>query len=218
MPALLAALAIDLAAIAVLAYALYFRRHGRRDLLLGYVALNTGIFAVAAMLAAQRIGLAVGFGLFAVLSIIRLRSDPIAQGEVGYYFVALVLGLVNGLRPANLWIMLMLNVILLGVMYAADHPRLLAGSERRMLTLDVVHEDEAALRADLERRLGGEVRRLLVCEVDYVRDVTVVDVRYRAARRPAATAPPARAADERAAFPADRRPAGAVYRGVRVVR
>ena len=39
------ALAVDLAAITVLSYVLYFRRHGRRDLVLAYVALNVGIFA-----------------------------------------------------------------------------------------------------------------------------------------------------------------------------
>lgn len=37
-----AGLASDLAAIAPLAYAIYFRRYHRRDLLLAYVALNRG--------------------------------------------------------------------------------------------------------------------------------------------------------------------------------
>ncbi|GAA0715744.1 DUF4956 domain-containing protein [Dactylosporangium roseum] len=183
MPVLLQNAAVDLTAIVILGYLLYFRRHGRRDLLLGYVALNAGIFAVAVLLAVHRVDLAVGFGLFAVLSIIRLRSDTMAQGEVGYYFIALVLGLINGLRPVDLRVMIGLNLGLLAVMYVADHPRLLARAERRMVTLDVVHDDEDALRADLAYRLGGEITKLYVAEVDYVRDVTVVDVRYRAHRR-----------------------------------
>ena len=37
-------LGIDVVAITLLAYVLYFRRHRRADLLLGYVALNIGIF------------------------------------------------------------------------------------------------------------------------------------------------------------------------------
>jgi len=52
--------------------------------------------------------------------------------------------------------------------------------DRRLeVTLDVIHSDDDALVADLERRLGGRVLRHLVKDVDYVRDTMVVDVRYR---------------------------------------
>ncbi len=171
------ALAVDLAAITVLSYVLYFRRHGRRDLVLAYVALNVGIFAVVAMMARQEVGLAVGFGLFGVLSILRLRSDLISQGEIGYYFVAISLGLVNAIAPPL--VMVGLNVLLLGVLYVAGHPRLLPRTQRRIMTLDVVHEDPLALRQDLEGRLRGKVRHVEVTEVDYVRDLMVLDVRFQ---------------------------------------
>src|ERR1044072_563477 len=90
-------LVVDLAAIFLLAYVLYFRRHRRADLLLGYVALNVGIFVAISLLPTVRVDIALGFGLFAILSIIRLRSSTVTQQEVAYYFVALVTGLVNGL-------------------------------------------------------------------------------------------------------------------------
>ncbi|MFD6950873.1 permease [Nocardiopsis sp. TSRI0078] len=173
------ALAVNTIAITVLSYVLYFRRHGRRDLLLAYVALNTGIFAVVSMLTSQEVGLAVGFGLFGVLSILRLRSDLISQGEIGYYFTAIALGLVNAVAAPMPWVLLGLDALLLTCMYAADHPRLLARHGRRVLTLDVVHEDPVALRQDLEARLRARVRRVEVTEVDYVRDLMVVDVRFR---------------------------------------
>jgi len=186
------ALAVDLTAITVLSYALYFRRHGRRDLLLAYVALNTGIFAVVSMLTNQEVGLAVGFGLFGVLSILRLRSDLISQGEIGYYFTAITLGLVNAVAAQTPWILLGLNVLLLGGLYAADHPRLLARHLRRVMTLDVVHEDPVALRQDLEARLRARVKRVDVTEVDYVRDMMIVDVRYLAPKTAAAPSAPER--------------------------
>lgn len=172
-------LAVDLVAIAVLAHVIYYRRHRRRDMQLAYVAVNVGVFTVVSLLLAQRADLAIGFGLFGVLSIIRLRSGALTQEEVGYYFVALALGLVNGLAARDAWLALTLDAVLLAVMYAADHPRLLSRTAHRLVTLDVVHHDDAALRADLENRLGGTVLRHTVSEVDYVRDVMVVDVRLR---------------------------------------
>jgi hypothetical protein len=172
-------LAMDLIAITTLAYGLYYRRHHRRDLLFAYVALNVGIFAVVSLLLVQRVDLAVGFGLFGVLSIIRLRSNEITQEEIAYYFVAIALGLVNGIAAAWPLTALVLDAVLLAVMYVADHPNLLAGARHQVVTLDVVHPDPHALRGELERRLGGTVLQCSVTQVDYVRDVTVVDVRYR---------------------------------------
>lgn len=171
-------LTVDLVAIYLLAYVVYYRRHRRRDLLLAYAALNVGLFVVVSMLASTSLDVGLGFGLFALLSIIRVRSDSVTQQEVAYYFVALVMGLVNGLRLPDLWIAVLLNAVLILVMYVVDHRRLVSGAQRRIVTLDVVHADDVSLVADLERRLGGRVRRHVVTEVDYVRDVTVVDVRF----------------------------------------
>ena len=47
------------------------------------------------------------------------------------------------------------------------------------VTLDVVHADDAALVADLEHRLGGQVLRHRVKDIDYVRDTMEVEVTYR---------------------------------------
>jgi hypothetical protein len=172
-------IATDLAAIAVLAYAIYFRRYQRRDLLLAYVALNVGVLAVTTLLAGAQAGIGLGLGLFGILSIIRLRSDQITQQEIAYYFVALALGLVNGLRPAPGWLAPAASTVLVAIMYAVDHPRLGARTHRQLVTLDAAYPDRDELRRALQRLLGADVRHLVVLELDLVRDVTVVDVRYR---------------------------------------
>jgi hypothetical protein len=179
---LLAGLASDLAAIVLLAYAVYFRRYHRRDLLLAYVALNLGVLAVTVLLAGARAGIGLGLGLFGILSIVRLRSDQITQEEVAYYFVALALGLVNGLRPAPGWLAPAVSGVLVAIMYAVDHPRLGGHTHRLLVTLDVAYPDRSELHRALQRLLAAEVRHVVVLEIDMVRDVTVVDVRFRASR------------------------------------
>jgi hypothetical protein len=176
-------LVIDLLAIFVLAYALYYRRHRRADLLLAYVTLNIGIFVAMSLLSTVRVDLALGFGLFAILSIIRLRSSTVTQQEVAYYFVALVAGLVNGLSLDDRVLVVGINVLLVSTMLVVDSRLLRARAQRLEVTLDVVHHDDGALIADLERRLGGRVMHHVVDRIDYVRDVMVVDVRFQAAIR-----------------------------------
>ena len=173
-------LGVDLAAIFLLAYALYFRRHRRADLLLAYIALNIGIFVAISLLSTARVDIALGFGLFAILSIIRLRSSAVTQQEVAYYFVALVMGLVNGLDLDDRRLVVLINALLLVTMLVADSRRLRERARRLDVTLDTVHGDDTALVADLERRLGGRVLHHQVNDIDYVRDIMVLDVRCQA--------------------------------------
>ena len=182
-------LAVDLAAIFLLAYVLYFRRHRRADLLLAYVSLNIGIFVAMSLLGKVRVDVAVGFGLFAILSIIRLRSTSVTQQEVAYYFLTLVMGLVNGMGLDDRRLVVAINVLLIATMAVVDSRQLRERALRMDVTLDVVHHDEASLVADLERRLGGTVMHHEVNDVDYARRTMLVDVRYRLDPTAAAPAP-----------------------------
>lgn len=174
------ALLINVAAITVLAYAIYFRRHHRLDLLGAYVALNLGVFCATTLLASVEVGAGLGFALFGILSIIRLRSSSIQQEEIGYYFVALTLGLVGGLGASSLEVVLVLDAILLVGMYVVDHPGLVKESvERRKVVLDSVHGTREGLIADLERLLGGTVLSVEVTDVNYASRTSICDVRFR---------------------------------------
>ncbi|MFE9535051.1 DUF4956 domain-containing protein [Streptomyces sp. NPDC006691] len=186
---LAAHLGLDLTAICLLTFAIYYPRHRRRDLVPAYLALNVALFTIVAALAevGGRGGMALGFGLFGVLSIIRLRSDAVQHQEVAYYFTTLVLGLICGLPHLRFGLAAALSAVLLLVVYAADHPRLFARARRAVITLDAVHTNPTALRTDLARRLG-EPLHWTVMEIDFVRDLMVVDVRYR---EPVATSAPA---------------------------
>lgn len=180
---LLRDLALNLTAVTLLVFGVYFPRHRRRDLVLGYLAFNVSLFAVAAALGSSSpLNVGVGFGLFAVLSIVRLRSDESTQAEIGYTMVTLVLGLLNGLPGLQFEVKLLFTLLLVGSMYVADHPAVLPPEQhlRFRVELDVVHSDPASIRAELERRLGWEIKRFTVQEIDYVRETMRVDVRVNA--------------------------------------
>lgn len=172
-------LATDLVAIVVMACAVYFPRHRRRDMVFAYIGLNIGVLAVTTALDTATVGAGLGLGLFGVLSIIRLRSSELTQAEVAYYFVALAMGLLGGLSLDPRWAGPLLIGVLVAVVYVADHPRLFAGYRHQVLTLDTAFTDEAELVNRLADLLVAEVKRVEVAKVDLVRDTTTVDVRYR---------------------------------------
>ena len=176
-------LVVDLVAILLLTYGLYYRRHRRRDLTLGLIGVNVGLFAVSSFTATSTMSVGFGIGLFALLSVIRLRSTTASQEEIGYYFVALVIGLVNGMSNSNGWgITITLNVVLLTVMFVADHPRMLPHAERHRVVLRGKPLPLASLKSEVEYSLGYEVTKLRVLEIDYARKQTSVDARIDTSR------------------------------------
>jgi Ca2+/Na+ antiporter len=173
--------AADVTAIAILAFGIYFPRHHRRDLVVAFLGVNIGVLAVSLVLGSTTVGAGLGLGLFGVLSIIRLRSDEIAQHEIAYYFAALALGLLAGLSSAPTIQATALMALILVTLFISDHPGLFRRYRQQTMHLDVAYTDEQALSAHLAVLLNGRIVNLLVKHVDLVNDTTQVEVRYVAA-------------------------------------
>lgn len=171
----------DLVAIAILTFGVYFPRHHRRDLVVAFIGVNVGVLAVSMVLSSSTVGIGLGLGLFGVLSIIRLRSDEIAQHEIAYYFAALALGLLVGLSPTLNILTGCLMLLIVSALFIGDHPAMFRRYRHQSIRLDVAYTDEAALRSHLEKLLDARIVNLMVKHVDLVNDTTLAEVRYVAA-------------------------------------
>jgi Domain of unknown function (DUF4956) len=179
---------LDLVSILVFAVAIYFRRHHRRDLALVFSFFNICLFITVVVIQMTDVAAALGFGLFAILSIIRLRSEPFNNREIGYFFGALVLGLLNGVGTPDLWFTVLLNITILLAMFVLDHPRVMRGAERREVLLDQIITDQAALQHHLGQRLGATVVACAVMSVDFVKESMLVEVHCIPDESPATSA------------------------------
>lgn len=178
-------IAIDLCAVVLLVFGLYFPRHRRRDLVVAYLGVNIGVLAVASALSASNVGAGLGLGLalFGVLSIIRLRSTELDQHEVAYYFSALALGILGALNTTSTWLNAGLMALILVVMFLGDHRRLFRNYRHQTLVLDSAITDHVALVAQLEQLLNARVHAVTVKRLDLVNETTMVDVRYALTER-----------------------------------
>ena len=189
LPLTLAYIGSDLVAITLLVGALYIPRHGRRDLVAAYIGVNVGVLAVTLLLStSESVGAGLGLGLFGVLSIIRLRSSSLAQGEVAYFFAALALGLLGGIK-SHLIIVAILMALILASLWVGDHPALMRRNRNQVVTLDRAISDENELITELEDLLGAHVRSVDLKSLDLVNDTTIVEVHYRLRPRSRAARP-----------------------------
>ncbi len=172
-------LAFDAVAVLLITFALYFPRHRRRDMVLALVTINVGVVAVTTVLERAEVTAGLGLGLFGVLSIIRLRSIALDQEEIAYYFSAIALGLLGGVRITPDWISPVLMGSIVVALFVTDHPRLFASYRSKGVTLDSAIVDEDELRRRLEVLFQAPIVRMKVKRIDLVNDTTTVEVRYR---------------------------------------
>jgi sensor histidine kinase YesM len=172
-------ISIDLIAICLLTFGIYFRRHRRADLVVAFIGVNVGVLAVASVLGTTSVGVGVGLGLFGVLSIIRLRSSEISQTEVAYYFAALALGLLAGLATTISPVVIALMALVVIALVITDSPRVFRRYRQQTIQLDTAFTDEAKLKFALAEMLNARIHGVTVVHLDMVNDTTLVSVRYQ---------------------------------------
>ena len=179
-PSFFLSLILDLASVVLLSYFFYYRRHHNREMLVAIAMINVTLFALAGALASFTLSLGVGFALFAVISIIRLRSDEAGWVEMAYLLVGLSVGLILGLPGYSLVEKSIYASMLVLAMFVIDHPNLLIRKRIRKLslTLDGTNIGDGTLKQRVEEMLGREVDEVSVKNVVAMPPTTKVEVRY----------------------------------------
>ncbi|MDJ0806992.1 MAG: DUF4956 domain-containing protein [Gammaproteobacteria bacterium] len=131
-------LAIDLLALYIFAFLIFYRRYGDRDMTITLALLNLFLFTIVITMTMTEFTLAAGFALFALLSIISLRSVSISKIDVGYLLGAITLGLVNGISMHDYLLLALCNLVILVGPWVFDSSWLLKPTVKLDVTLDVV--------------------------------------------------------------------------------
>ncbi|MGW1915650.1 DUF4956 domain-containing protein [Streptomyces sp. NPDC002076] len=180
---------LDVVALLVLVGWLYRRRPSVPAMPLVLAALNIGLFAAMSTISAGKFPAGVGFGLFGILSLVRLRSAAFTLRDVAYTFVALVIALCTGLPQRDSWLVIALDAVVLLAVLLVDDPRAYQPPTRTVkLTLDRIYDDPALISQDVAFRFGRAPLSVEVDEVDYVRETTRVSAHYPVAAGEAAPA------------------------------
>lgn len=175
--------AIDLAAMLLLVYGLYYRRYRDKELVTAAALFNVFVFAVLSVLSAVSFGLAAGFGLFAILALFTLRSEPIGKTEITYFFGSVTLAVICSVQGTSLAFVAGVATLVTVGAWALDHPRILRKVDAVKVTLDKIDgcalSDPVAMRAELSRRLGVDVMSYQITALDYITEMARINVYYR---------------------------------------
>lgn len=149
-----------------------------------FLAFNTIIFFALSLLTSVNLSVGVGFGLFAIFSVLRYRTDEIPIREMTYLFVIIALPVMNSvlMTSGDVRKLIIANGLMVGVPFVLEkqwgfH---FEGSKKVIYEpLDLITAGNGdALLADLRARTGLPVKRAEVGRIDFSSDTADVQVYY----------------------------------------
>ena len=175
--------AVDVVAMVALVFGLYYRRYKDKELVTSAALFNIFVFGILSVLSAVNFNVAAGFGLFAILALFTLRSEPLTKMELTYFFGSVVVAVISAIEGAPIHLVLVAVVAVLLGAWIFDHPRLLKTVGATKLQLDAIDRlllsDSKAMKQKLSERLGVEVLSFTVTQIDYITEKASINVYFR---------------------------------------
>lgn len=175
---------LNLSVLFLLIRVIYYPIHRKKDFLFTYFLFNVLIFFLCGLLNSVKLSTGFAFGLFAIFSILRYRTEQISIKDMTYLLAVIAVAVVNALfgKKVSLVELLFTNVMILLVAYALEHLWLTRHEAMRQVIyerIDLIKpENRQQLFDDLHARLGVRVSRVEVGRIDLLRDTAQLRVFY----------------------------------------
>ncbi len=174
--------AINMAAIFVLVKFCYFRFSQHRSYASSFILFGMAVFLVTGQLATVDISMGFAFGLFAIFSMLRYRTESIDVKEMTYLFLVISIALLAGVGTMSHIELLAIAAVIIGTAYITETNLLLPMLAEKSVEYEkienIVPERQEELLADLQARLGLNIQKVEIKSVDFLRDTAKLKVQY----------------------------------------
>lgn len=181
----IAGFALNLLSAFIIVRLVYYPRGRNNNYVFTFLAFNTVIYFIMGMFTSIELSIGTGFGLFALFSILRYRTETVPIREMTYLFVMAALPILNsilfGLQQFDR--MLVVNVLVILTLVILDRAW---GFRRNQLQMRVKYEKIELIRkdrkdemlADLRERTGLNVQDFEIVKINFLRDVADITITY----------------------------------------
>jgi len=179
-------------AVTIVVVNLYYKFSKNKDFFFTFIAFNSLIFFMVSIMSKVDIGVGFGFGLFAMFSILRYRTEAIGIKEMTYLFVVITIGVINALTIAAFSYIELISINLIIMLLTYWLERLMV--RQTLTSYDIVYEKienitparRDILYNDLAKRTGLEIDSLKIKNIDFLRDVANIKIMYDTDKQPKA--------------------------------
>ena len=168
--------------ITLLARVCYFQYSKNRPFAASFILFGTGVFMITGLLHSAEISMGFAFGLFAVFSMLRYRTESISIKEMTYLFLVISIALLTAVGPISLLGVSIINAIICIFAYTLETGFLLPLTEDQVIRYEKIAkikpESRAELINDLRQRTGLEIKHLNIESVDFLNDTAQIRIFY----------------------------------------
>ncbi len=178
--------AINLVVATLIVRFIYYPARQSKNFVFTFLGFSTVIYLVVSFLAVAELGIGVGFGLFAIFSILRYRTSPMPAREMTYLFVLIALSVMSAIlmQSADWLLMLAISAVVCVVVWVLEREYGFVYEGVKSIKYERVDliraENYAELLADLRQRTGLDLTRVEIGSINYVNDWANLRVYYNA--------------------------------------
>ncbi len=173
---------LNLLTVFILFRFIYYKNYKKTDLFLTFFGFNSIIFFISFMLNKVEMSTGAGFGLFAVFSILRYRTEGIGPKDMTYLFLSISIGLLTAIGPPDGIEISLFCFIIIALTYILENSIWGKKEVSKIIiydSLDYINQSQQSeLIKDLKSKTGIEIHRLSVDNIDYLKDSCTITIYY----------------------------------------
>jgi hypothetical protein len=180
---------IDLVTVFVLVRFIYYPIYRQREFFFMYFIFNIIIFLISFMLNKVELSMGAAFGLFAVFSMLRYRTESISIKDMTYLFLCIAIGLVTAVTkikdtpPALEYVFLVgMNAAVLLLTWILESSLFGKKEMSRLIVYENIELIQSARRVDLlediRKRTGINVHRVAIQRINFLKDSALIKIYY----------------------------------------
>lgn len=173
---------INLTTISILIFGIYYPVNKNSQYLFNFFIFNILIFFISSLLSDIQLETGFAFGLFAIFSILRYRTEPIPMKEMTFMFISIIIATMNSTVTVCLSFaeVMFANVIILLITFIMEKMWLRKYKPSKKVEfemIELIHQSrKQELIDELEKRIGQEISDVDVESINFLKDTAILKV------------------------------------------
>jgi hypothetical protein len=175
-------IAFDFISVFILIRVIYYPTHRKREHFFTFFMFNLIIFLITFLLNKVEFSLGAAFGLFAVFTMLRYRTEGISMNDMTYLFTVIAMGLINAVSKGSWDELLLINLLILGFTLFLDSTFFFRREVSKTIVydnLEMIHPDrQPDLIKQLEAKTGLSIHRITIDKVNLLTESAQVTIYF----------------------------------------
>ncbi len=175
-------LGINLISVFILIRFIYYPNYRNKEFFFTFFVFNLIVFLITFLMNKVEMSMGAAFGLFAVFSIMRYRSEDISIKDLTYLFLCIAMGLITAIARGGWDELLLINGIILILALLLETNILMKRELGKVVQYENIEmikpENHLKLLEDLRSRTGLNIHRFSITKIDFLRDMATIRVYY----------------------------------------